>query len=201
MDSGKFRLCLVVSLFCSIALMIGGCTNTGGRPLDELVMMDQAQSTYTVSAGDTLNVQVWGEPRLSGEVFVRDDGRFTMPLIDDVEAQGKTLKQLSADVTNKLSRFVPAASVSISVVQTAPVRYYLLGSFLKPGEYRSDGKITFLQAISSGGGFAPFANESVITLIRKTPQGELRYDLDYNRVVSGDEPNPQLKNGDVIAVR
>ena len=146
-------------------------------------------------------VNVWGEPRLSGEVFVREDGNFTLQLIDDVKAVGRTPKDIGADVTARLQKFIPAASVSISVLQTAPIRYFLSGQFNKPGEYRSDKKITLLQAVATGGGFAPFADESGITLIRRIDDKELRYSLDYNRVIDGREPNPELKNGDIIAVK
>jgi polysaccharide export outer membrane protein len=146
-------------------------------------------------------VKVWGEPRLSGEVFVREDGKFTMPLINDVSAKGKTLEQISGDLTNRLKEFIPAVSVSTNVRQAAPTRYYLSGQFNKPGEYRSTSNITLLQAIATGGGFAPFADESSVMLIRKTTEGELRYRLDYNLVVEGNEPNPKLKDGDIIAVK
>jgi polysaccharide export outer membrane protein len=180
-------------------LLISSCSPKG-RPLSELAA-HVAGGQYVVQSGDTLMVNVWGEQRLSGEVFVREDGNFTMPLIDDVKATGLTPKQISEDVTVRLKKFVPAASVAISVVQTAPTRYFLSGQFNKPGEYRSDKKITFLQAVATGSGFAPFADESSITLIRRTPDGELRYTLDYNQVIDGRQPNPELKNGDIIAVK
>ena len=42
--------------------------------------------------------------------------------------------------------------------------------------------------------------KSNIMLIRRTAGEEFRYKLDYEEVVSGSEPNPQLKTGDVISV-
>ena len=184
----------------TLLVLLSGC-GAGGRPLAELTAQQEA-GQYVVQSGDTLAVNVWGEPRLSGEVFVREDGNFTLQLIDDVQAVGKTPKQISVEVTERLQKFIPAASVSISVQQTAPIRYFLSGQFNKPGEYRSDKKITLLQAVATGGGFAPFADESSITLIRRTADSkELRYALDYNRVIDGREPNPELKNGDIVAVK
>ncbi len=52
------------------ALLIGslftiGCRGGDTRPLDEL-SATAAAGQYTVQAGDTLEVNVWGEPRLSG---------------------------------------------------------------------------------------------------------------------------------------
>ena len=132
---------------------------------------------------------------------MREDGKFTLSLIGDIQAEGKTLKDITQDVTARLQEFVPGASVTISVAQSAPIRYFLSGQFNKPGEYRTDSRITLVQAIATGGGFAPFADESSVILIRRSPQGELRYELDYNRVVDGKEPNPLLKDGDTVAVK
>lgn len=171
-----------------------------GRPLTELSPKNSAEQ-YVVKEGDTLTVQVWGEQKLSGEVFVREDGNFTMPLIEDVKAAGFAPKQIAQDVTTRLKKYVPAATVSVSVSQTAPIRYFLSGQFIKPGEYRSDKKITFLQAVATGGDFAPFADKSALTLIRRDNLTEKRYVLDYNLVVEGKQPNPELLNGDIIVAK
>lgn len=186
-------------IFFWALLALSACSGNSGQPLPELSSAGEGEE-YTASAGDTLMVRVWGEPRVSGEVVVRSDGKFTLPLIDDVQAEGKSVEQISSIVQDRLSEFITAPSVSVSVAQTAPIRYYLLGSFNRPGEYRSDSRISLLQAIAKGGGFAPFANEGSITLIRKTAGKEKRYVLDYDKVRSGGQPNPNLRNGDVISV-
>ena len=190
------------ALMFVFAGVFSGCGSSNLSPLDELsTISPEAGDIYRVQAGDILDVQVWGEPRLSGEVVVREDGKFTLPLVDEVIAEGKTAKEIRAEMTNSLKEFIPAATVSVAVSHTAPTRYFLSGQFLKPGEYRSDKKITFLQAIATGGGFAPFADDSSIILIRRSSQGEMRYELDYTRVVEGKEPNPVLRAGDIIAVK
>lgn len=188
------------SLFGLVAIgfLVSCASNTS--PLAELKSTEE-QGQYQIKTGDTLAVSVWGEPRLSGEVFVREDGNFSMPLLEDIFVEGKTTKEAAAEVQTKLDKFVPGASVSISIAQSAPIRYFLSGQFNKPGEYRSDRKITLLQAIATGGGFAPFAAESAITLIRRVPTGEKRYSLNYSSVIDGRQPNPELKNGDIIAVK
>ena len=193
-----FALMFVIAL----TVVFTACGGSNLSPLDELsASTPDSGDVYRVQTGDILDIQVWGEPRLSGEVLVREDGKFTLPLVDEVIAEGKTAKEIRAEMTSKLKEFIPAASVSVAVSHTAPTRYFLSGQFLKPGEYRSDKKITFLQAVATGGGFAPFADDSSIILIRRSPQGEMRYELDYTRVVEGKEPNPVLRTGDIIAVK
>lgn len=187
----------------TLTLLFLGCGLFGpkGQPLEELTTSSGARPVYTVNEGDGLMINVWGEPQVSGEVTVRKDGKFTMALIKEVDAIDRTLDQITQDVVTRLRKFIPTANVSISVSRAAPVTYYLSGSFLKPGPYMSPTNVTLLQAISTGNGFAPFADESNITLIRQTKDGEVRYKLDYNRVLNGSEPNPILKNGDVVDVR
>ncbi len=190
----------IALLLLAAPLMIS-CSNSLIRPNTELSGQPEVAAEYLAKPGDTMMVKVWGEQQLTGEVLVREDGKFTMPLIGDVLAEGKNLKDINQEVTTRLQEFIPGASVTVSVAQSAPIRYFLSGQFFKSGEYRTDSRITFLQAISTGGGFAPFADESSVMLIRRSPQGELRYELDYNRVVDGKEPNPLLKDGDTLAVK
>lgn len=189
------------ALLCVLLLLVGCSFGGSSRPLEELTADGDAAQTYRINAGDTLDIQVWGEPRLSGERLVREDGILTMPLINDVQASGLTAVELAAQIGSKLDAFVPTASVVVSVTKPAPVRYFLSGSFQHPGEYRSEGQITLLQAIAKGGGFGPFADESSIVLIRETTEGQMRYKFDYNRVLDGREPNPPLKPGDTLAVK
>jgi len=193
----KTLLTIFFLIFSTIAC--GGNGNT--LPADELSNDLYAQEEYYIKPGDVLMIKVWGEPRLSGEVVIREDGRFSMQLIEEINASGKSLLQLKDELETKLTEFVPGVSVSPSVIQAAPVRYFLVGQFAGPGEYRSELGISLLQAIAKAGGFAPFADESKLILIRKGAGQEIRYSLDYNRVVSGEEPNPKLKDGDLLSVK
>ena len=190
---------LIALTIFTTACSFGGSTS----PLKELTIKTPESQIYKVSPGDTLMVEVWGESKLSGERLVREDGRVTLPLAKDIPAKGKTLEELETDISEALKMFVPAASVNISVISQAPVRFYLTGSFLRPGEFYSEGDISFLAAVAKGGGFAPFANDSDIILIRKTSVNtgeDKRYRLNYSKVVSGRHPNPRLISGDIIAV-
>lgn len=185
-----------------LLLHLTACGASNMSPLSDLsVDPVKSQEAYRIQSGDVINVQVWGEPKLSGEVLVREDGKFTMQLVNEIQAEGLTTKEVRTAITEGLKEFIPAAQVTVSVSHTAPTRYFLSGQFLKPGEYRSDKQITFLQAVATGGGFAPFADDSSIMLIRRGPEGEMRYELDYSRVVAGKEPNPVLRNGDIIAIK
>jgi len=177
-----------------------GCLKQQGRPLSELSKSQSEAVDYIVRPGDILNVDVYGEASLSGEKVVREDGQMSLKFAGDVKVQGLTLEATGKKIESELSKFMPGATVSVSLSRSAPIRYYLSGKFQKAGEYRSEGKITFLQAVATGGNFQPFADESSITLIRTTPTEQIRYVLDYNNVLLGREPNPELRDGDILSV-
>lgn len=46
--------------------------------------------SYLIGSGDVLEVLVWKEEGLTREVFVRLDGKITFPLLDDIQAAGRT---------------------------------------------------------------------------------------------------------------
>jgi polysaccharide export outer membrane protein len=56
--------------------------------------------------GDSLQVFVWGHPDLSLTVPVRPDGRVSTPLIEDLQAVGKTPTQLSNEMEKILSEYI-----------------------------------------------------------------------------------------------
>lgn len=191
---------IVNVLIFTFLIVFTSCSDGNIRPLEELKIDETKPKSYLVKSGDVLMIQVWGEPRLSGEVVVRQDGRFSLPLVQDVPAEGLTLPKITENLTEKLKEFIPAATVDISLNQSSAIVYYLSGSFFKAGEYRTDKQVTLLQAIATGGGFAPFSDKSNIMLIRRVMGVERRYKLDYDDIVDGSQPNPQLQTGDVISV-
>ena len=62
-----------------------------------------------ISAGDKLMIQVWKSPELSVVVPVRPDGKISVPLLDDVQAEGFTAEELNPtpdEVRERLARVV-----------------------------------------------------------------------------------------------
>jgi len=43
---------------------------------------------YVIGAGDSLAINIWKEPTLSGSVKVRPDGYITLPLVNEVQVIG-----------------------------------------------------------------------------------------------------------------
>lgn len=190
-----------------IALFLFGI-NAAVSPFDALGQEEMSgpvtgtADEYSIGAGDQLKVVVWKNVELSGDFLVRPDGKFTMPLIGDILAEGNSTADVSKQIVEKLKLFVETPFVSTIVVQTSSNRVFVLGEVKTPGPYILSGPMTVLQALSMAGGFTAFANKEKMVLIRKTGDMQERIPLSYSKILRspGEENNPVLTRGDTLVV-
>jgi polysaccharide biosynthesis/export protein len=157
---------------------------------------------YIIGAQDVLDINVWKEPELTRVVPVRPDGKISMPLLNDVQAAGLTPMQLAAQITTSLKKFVSDPQVTIVVTAINSQRIYILGEISHAGASPLLPGMTFLEALSSAGGFTQFANVKKIYLLRKVNGKQEKYPFNYKDVIHGKAPeqNIVLKAGDTIVV-
>lgn len=157
---------------------------------------------YLIAAGDILDVSVWKEPELTREVPVRPDGGITFPLIGNVSAAGKTADQLRDEIAASLTKFIPDPAVSVTVKLFKGNVIYVIGKVNKPGEYPVGRYVDVMQAISLAGGLTVYADEDDIKILRRTKDGTVTFNFDYNEVVSGEnlDQNIILHPGDTVMV-
>jgi polysaccharide export outer membrane protein len=153
---------------------------------------------YKIGTEDVISVRVWREPELTMQQTVRPDGKITMPLIGDVNANDITPKALTAVITDKLKEFINNPNVMVTVEQVRSKKFTITGEVNRPGSYPLLAATTVLDALTNAGGFRDFANKKKISIIR----GGERLRFNYNEVIEGKnmEQNITLMNGDLIVV-
>jgi polysaccharide biosynthesis/export protein len=174
----------------------------GARPNYDYTTELRVMRTYTVGAGDVLEVRVWHNDQLSRRVTVRPDGFVTLPLVGDVACGGKTVEAISKEITQKGAEFyTEPLVVSVEVAELHSYRIYVLGEVTRPGEFTPTGQVTVLQAIALAGGFTRFAASNEIVIVRKDSHGERRIPFAFTAVVKGGdlrENLPLLTNDTVV---
>ncbi len=153
--------------------------------------------TYKIGAEDMLNVRVWRENDLSGNVVVRPDGKITIPLAGEITAAGLTPELLSTKIAEALSKFLNKPEVIVSVMSVQSKRYYLSGNVGRSGPVPLVTPTTVLQALSAAG-LGQWAKKNKIVIMR----GAERIKFNYNEVIKGKklEQNIYLQDGDHIYV-
>ena len=154
--------------------------------------------TFSLGPEDIILVRVWREPDLSGQLVVRPDGKITMPLIREVDAAGLSPEQLTARISEALSKYINNPQVLVQVLAVRSKRYLISGEIFRPGAYPLATPTTVFEAITLAGGFRDFANKKKITILR----GAERLRFNYNDIVKGRKlsQNVLLENGDKIVV-
>lgn len=157
---------------------------------------------YVISPGDVLDIQVWQEPNVSKSVPVRPDGKISLPLVDDVQAAGLTASALTADLTERLKKFISDPQVTVIVAQVNSQRIYITGEVNRGGTYPLEPGMTVLQGLASAGGFTPFANVKKIYVLRGENGKQVKYPFNYKDAIKGKDPaqNILLQPGDTIVV-
>jgi len=157
---------------------------------------------YVIGPQDVLDISVWKEPELTRPVPVRPDGKISMPLLNDVQAAGKTPLQLAADITAGLKKFVTDPQVTVIVTTINSQRVFILGEVNRAGAYPLLPNMTVLQALSSAGGFTIYANLKKIYVLRVEDGKQVKHPFNYKDVLAGKaaDQNIIVRPGDTIVV-
>ena len=157
---------------------------------------------YHVQPGDLLRISVWKELDLDREVLVRPDGGISFPLAGDVNARGKTVEELRQELTERLARFIPDLSVTITVMAVNGNKVYVIGQVNTAGEFIMNHQIDVMQALSMAGGTSPFASLDDILVLRRQGDQQIALSFSYGDVIKGRglEQNILLQSGDVVVV-
>jgi polysaccharide export outer membrane protein len=148
-----------------------------------------------IGPADTLKINVWRNPDISGEATVRPDGTFSLPLVGDVRAAGRTPGQVRDDISQRLAAFIKDESAVVTVTVSAihSYRFTISGNIEKAGEYTPAHYVTVSEAIALAGGPNKFAVPEETVIIRTdAAKGVRRIPVDYLSIMSGAHPEQDL---------
>lgn len=158
---------------------------------------------YVIGPDDVLSIVFWKDKDLSAEVTVRPDGKVSLPLLNDIQAQGRTPDELRDALKQAAQAFVEDPNPTVMVKEIKSRRVFITGQVEKPGPYPLTGETTVLQLIAMAGGIREFADGSNITIIRKGENGRTEIlPFNYRDVLKRKNltQNVQLKPGDTVVV-
>ena len=157
---------------------------------------------YLLQPGDLLSVTVWKEQDLTGDVLVRPDGGMSFPLAGDLEAMGKTVSQVQAEITGRLLKYIPSPVVTVEVKQVGGNHIYVVGKVQRPGEYPMVRPVDVMQALSLAGGTTPYASLNGIVILHRENGVQKAIHFRYSDVARGRDlsQNILLQSGDTVVV-
>jgi len=162
----------------------------------------QVDENYVIGLEDVLAINVWKDTDHSApQVVVRPDGKITLPLIGDMQANGLTTKQLQEAVAERLKEFfVSVPTITVTVTRIESKKVSIVGAVAKPGAYPLGAPMTVLDLIARAGGLTEFAKATKIKIVRKRDGRILAFN--YKDIMNGKNlsQNVILENGDIVMV-
>ena len=174
------------------ALIAAGCSHHAQVQEDQV----QQISEFRMSREDVIEVSVWKEPELSRTMPIRPDGKVTLPLIGEVQAEGLKPQELEQNVQKSLASYVRDPHVTVIVHDVNGSRVYVTGMVGHPGSFPLRNSMNVLQALALAGGLAEFADRGGIAVLRADGR---RLEVDYEDLVNG-RSRVTLAPGDTVVV-
>jgi polysaccharide export outer membrane protein len=175
----------------------------GAQPQSVQTAGIQPPPGYVIGARDLLSVIFWRDKDMSAEVSVRPDGMISLPLINEVKAEGLTPDQLRDQVVQRAARYVSDPTVSIVVREINSRQVFITGEVSKPGAYSLMMPTSVMQLISLAGGLREYARAKDIVILRNEPGGTQKaIPFNYKDVINRKKltQNILLQPGDTVIV-
>lgn len=168
---------------------VSACTTGGALPAGTIDAPFEKDG-YVLGMGDKIRLTVYNQPALSGEFVVDPTGKLALPLITEIKAAGRTVRELEDNITDALQpKYLQDPKVSIEVLEYRDI--YVLGEVRSPGTYAYVPYMTVQQAIAVAGGHTFRAKENSAEITRQTPETLDTFDV----------PNKTfIRPGDTIVV-
>ena len=136
----------------------------GGPPQTEI-----DENNYRIGPGDSLEIFVWRNPEISTSVPVRPDGKISMPLVEDIQAVGRTPSELAREIETILADYIRSPTVNVIVktfVGTFAEQVRVVGQAADPKSLPFRNGLTLLDVMIEVGGLTEFAAGNRAKIVR-----------------------------------
>ena len=153
-------------------LLLGACSTA--PTVSDIGTAAPAAERYIIGPGDSLEIYVRDNRSLTTTVPVRPDGRISIPLVQSMQAAGKTPEQLASDLEKELSQYVRSPLVTVivkSFVGAYSQQVRVVGQAAKPRAIHYRSGMTLLDVMIEVGGLTKFAAGNDAKVVRHLPDG------------------------------
>jgi polysaccharide export outer membrane protein len=164
----------------------------------------QNQRLLQLGPGDTVSIQVYGQPDMSTTVSVADDGTVTVPIIGDVPVRGLSPFEAATRIENALvdGKILIKPQVTVTLTVSKSQRVSVLGEVGNPGRYPVESNTTILDLLALAGGTKD-TGAGTVFLLHPAPDGTItRTEIHLADLFANKNSTPAqtLQGGDSIYV-
>ena len=195
-------LVLLAAVLCACA---AGRESYEASEIGSGVGQQSLESEYIIGPGDALQIFVWDHEDLSTNVQVRPDGMISTPLVEDLQAAGRTPTQLARDIEGVLSEYVRTPVVTVIMqgfVGEQAQQIRVVGQAVSPQALQFRNGMTVLDVMIEVGGLSEFAAGNRAKIVRKVADGEVEIKVRLDDLLNEGDigENVAMQPGDVLII-
>jgi polysaccharide export outer membrane protein len=208
---GIFRRVASVGAAAALALALGACASQkNGESLPSSTSYGSQTTSpenynYLIGPGDEVQIFVWRNPEISQGVTVRPDGKITTPLVEDLQASGKTPTLLARDLEKALETYIRQPIVTVIVaggIGPYSEQVRVVGQASKPQAIAYKRQMTLLDVMIAVGGLTEFADGNDTKIVRMVDGKQTEYAVRVDDLLNdGDiSANVDMLPGDILII-
>jgi polysaccharide export outer membrane protein len=161
-----------------------------------------ASADYVIGQSDVLFITYRNEKDMTMDYLVRPDGKITVPLLGDVQAEGLTPVALTEELVKLSDKYYKNAAITVVVKNINSKKVSITGGVNKPGQYPILGPMNVVELISIAGGLTEFTSGKDITILRGSGSAQKAFGFNYKEVMERKNlgQNIPLQPGDSVLV-
>jgi protein involved in polysaccharide export with SLBB domain len=161
----------IAVLILTVLLSVAGCAKPAKQAPE---MASEPAEPVAIAAGDVLEFRFTYATQFNDSQAVRSDGKIDLPMVGEVQAEGKSLPQLRKEIAELYSGKLNYPDLTVIMRSQSNLQVYVGGEVRSPGLIRVRNRMTALEAVMRAGGqdSKTAAMSSVIVVRRK---GDERY--------------------------
>jgi len=192
-------------LLCAVVLvagctLLGGCVEQGIPMIGNEPELRAPVKDYLIQRGDRLSIKFFYTSELNENVTVRPDGRISLQLVGEVDAVGRTPRELSKSLRATYATLLSKPNVVVIVREFAGHRAYIGGEVNRPTMVPLDGNTTVAEAVFRAGGSKPTAALKSVILVRAGEKGREAFRIDLSGGFRAKATVPVLQAYDLVYV-
>jgi polysaccharide biosynthesis/export protein len=202
----KSAVTVIGALLVPALLAMPGCAGQGLIPAASVSQSSSVpRPDYRIGPGDQLRIFVWRNDELTSDVIVRPDGKISMPLVNDMQAEGKVPTALAADLEQVLASYIQSPQVNVIVqkfVGTFGDQIRVVGQAATPKAVSYRAHMTILDVMLEVGGMTEHASGNHSKVLRRVGDKKMQIRVRINDLLYlGDlSQNIEMLPGDVVVV-
>lgn len=178
--------------------------------------MKTLDDKYVLAPGDSIAMEVWGEPEFSQkDILIRPDGFITIDPFGEVKASGLTVAAFTDQLNGKFSYYLKDPKISISINNYKTAKVYVYGAVNRSGLYQQEknllptaagtmvptsGDLTVASVIAGSGGLKH--NADIKHVIVTNNYSKKQREVDLSKLINEGDASQDifLSSGDTVYV-